>query len=144
MSESFSCKCNNGYSGDGFSCADINAGADGSNSCDYKSACIINDGGYTCDWPFWIRKRRLKLLRYHRIITGQNKCDMNATCSNIAGGFTFTCNNGNDSLCADFNEGYGANSCDANAYCDNTDGGYDYECNAGYARNENVRIMCQQ
>ena len=62
-------------------------------------------------------------------------CDTNATCTDLACGFTCACNPGFDgdgATCADIDE-CATGPCDANATCVNTPGSYTCTCDAGYA-----------
>ena len=44
----FRCVCDNGFSGDGFNCTDINECLDEPNLCE-NGACINTDGSFSCD-----------------------------------------------------------------------------------------------
>ena len=44
----FRCICDNGFSGDGFNCTDINECLDEPNLCE-NGACINTDGSFSCD-----------------------------------------------------------------------------------------------
>ena len=44
----FSCACNDGYSGDGVSCADLNECALETDNCDANASCFNTDGAFSC------------------------------------------------------------------------------------------------
>ena len=43
----FSCKCTDGYDGDGYTCNDINE-CDKSDTCDARATCVNHDGTFSC------------------------------------------------------------------------------------------------
>ena len=46
---SFSCECNDGVSGDGTSCADIDECTLDMNTCHTKANCLNSDGSFLCE-----------------------------------------------------------------------------------------------
>ncbi|XP_066282660.1 fibulin-1-like [Branchiostoma lanceolatum] len=48
---SFTCACNDGFSGDGVTCTDINECADGTDNCGEGATCDNTDGSFTCSCP---------------------------------------------------------------------------------------------
>ncbi len=69
-------------------------------------------------------------------VPGTSPCDPNAACTDVAGGFTCSCNagyTGDGVTCTDVDEcATGADNCNADATCTNTAGSFTCACNAGY------------
>jgi len=68
-----------------------------------------------------------------------DNCDANATCNNMVGSFSCTCNagfSGNGVTCTDIDEcSANSDNCDANAVCANTVGSFSCTCNMGFSGN---------
>ena len=149
-----------GYSGDGLTCTNIDECADSAlNNCDVNASCVDNDGGFSCFCNIGyegdgvtcldIDECSIPLLR--EVL--ENNCHANAGCVNTDGsylcgydvGYTgdgFTCENIDECDSGDNNCNANAfcidtdgshNNCDANANCVNNVGSYDCGCNDGYS-----------
>ncbi len=68
-----------------------------------------------------------------------DNCDTNATCTNMMGSFTCTCNTGfegNGVTCTDIDEcTTNTDNCDTNAMCTNNTGSFSCACNTGFSGN---------
>ena len=154
--DGYICSCRPGYKTlTSASCEDIDECAeDNLNDCDVtgpnpSTTCVNYPGGYICV----CRDGFENLISETILATGVtkefctdidecaqnnlNECDDNAACTNNAGGYFCTCNNGyqgNGFTCSDINEcsGNNLNDCDSDAICTNTAGGYFCTCNDGY------------
>jgi hypothetical protein len=91
------CKCMPGYTGDGFTCNELNECIEGIHNCHDKSACTNTFGSFTCKCN----------VGYYGIGTFCNdinecvatfgltdNCNTNAKCTNTNGSFTCSCNEG--------------------------------------------------
>ncbi len=90
---SFSCKCNDGYFGNGTQCLNKNECLDGSHTCDINAVCEDNIGSYkcTCNTGFIGDGKTCEDINECET---QTVCDINATCINNPGDFTCSCNDG--------------------------------------------------
>ncbi|XP_033106654.1 fibrillin-1-like [Anneissia japonica] len=130
---SYDCTCNEGYSGDGFECTDINE-CDQTNQCDTNAECANTAGSYDCTCNDGYEGDGSQCTDINEC-DQTNQCDTNAECANTAGSYDCTCNDGYEgdgSQCTDINECDQTNQCDTNAECANTAGSYDCTCNDGY------------
>ena len=70
---------------------------------------------------------------------GLSNCSNNATCTDVAGGFTCQCLTGltgNGYICTDINEcAQNTHQCSQHAACTNNHASYSCSCNAGYTGN---------
>ena len=146
-----------GYSGNGFSCTNINECAEnGTNDCDTNAQCSDNDGSYTCQCIDGYNGNGWSCTDINECaVSEDNDClDTIAECTNTAttletnynvngtpvyniAGDKYTCNcrsgyTGDGVKCTDTNECYESNICDINAKCLNTIGSYTCTCNAPY------------
>jgi len=139
---SFTCSCNEGYSGNGFQCQDLYK-CKGPNNCDVNAACTNTTRGgtvnsYTCECNIGFSGDGYTCQDIDECSTGEHKCLKKAKCINTIGSYTCKCSEGyalsTDGVCSDMNEcSTGEHNCDANAWCDNEIGGYTCNCNPGYA-----------
>ena len=97
-SGSFTCVCNVGYSGVGFTCTDDNEciGEGSGNNCDTNATCTNTAGSFTCDCNAGYSGDRLSCTDDDECIGegSANNCEAHATCTNTAGCFTCDCNAG--------------------------------------------------
>lgn len=125
----YTCECNTGYTGNGYSCTDINE-CD-STPCHENADCTNIDGSYHCDCVEGHFGEGHDCTVCHELSTwseeGYDVTAMAAVCP---------CNTGYEgdgSVCTDIDEcDRGTDTCDPNATCTNTDGWYICKCNPGY------------
>ena len=88
------CECNDGFSGDGLTCVDIDECASGQNSCDADATCENQPGTYTCACNPGYKGNGMSCKDIDECGEGSDDCDQNATCTNTDGGFTCACDEG--------------------------------------------------
>ena len=156
----YDCECNDGYSGDGAVCSDVNECLD-KDVCDRNAFCSNNDGSFicTCNYGYigdgFNSCDKLDDLAVYNQATQKwacptgyhgsplscnddnecylNPCSTHAFCTNSIGSFECECNDGyrgDGFICQDINE-CSTTTCD-NASCVNTDGSFYCDCNSGY------------
>ncbi|MBN1944754.1 MAG: DUF4215 domain-containing protein [Bradymonadales bacterium] len=134
---SFTCTCNDGYSGDGITCTDIDECDLGTDNCDDNATCTNTDGSFDCTCPDGYSGDGLTCTDIDECDLGTDNCDDNATCTNTDGSFDCTCPTGytGDGLvCTDIDEcALDTAGCDDNATCTNTSGGFTCSCNPGWS-----------
>ena len=106
-----SCVCDDGYTGDGLSCTNIDECADGTDDCADGYACGDTEGSFEC-------------TNIDECADGTDDCGDGYTCGDTDGSFDCT----NIDECAE-----GISTCDADASCADTDGSYTCTCDEGYA-----------
>ena len=143
---SFDCACNDGYSGNGTFCEDVNECDDAAlNQCHADSDCMNLDGGYNCtchDGYVDNNGDGFNCTDFDECADASfNDCADHAICMNEPGTYSCSCTlgyDGNGTVCEDIDECDDANGtgqvhdCDANAGCTNTDGAWNCTCNDGY------------
>ena len=77
----FECSCNDGYSGDGFTCSDSDECA--SNPCDANASCANSDGGFTCTCDSGYSGDGFSCSDVDECAS--SPCDANASCNNTQG-----------------------------------------------------------
>ena len=82
---SFTCTCNSGYFGSGFSCSDVDECS--SDPCDENATCDNIPGGHVCTCNLGFAGNGDSCADIDEC--EQDPCDSNASCSNIEGIFIF-------------------------------------------------------
>ncbi|XP_072165184.1 nidogen-1-like [Diadema setosum] len=139
---SFECRCNPGYTGDGFLCAEQQANPCENHNCDANADCYpTSNDGYTCQCRPDFTGDGFSCRR-DTINNGGNPCDTNdchryAYCYPVQDSFYCECAPGfsGDGRICERDEPVDPcenNRCDPNAQCRPVEGGYTCSCNPGY------------
>ncbi|XP_072016927.1 uncharacterized protein [Amphiura filiformis] len=91
---SFTCACNDGYTGDGITCSDMDECALNTDNCDENAVCSNNDGSFACACNAGYTGNGLTCSDKDECDLNTDNCDVNAVCSNNDGSFTCACNVG--------------------------------------------------
>ncbi|XP_072173785.1 uncharacterized protein [Diadema setosum] len=133
---SFSCRCEEGYSGDGVTCDDINECTSGASNCHSKATCTNIPGSFTCACKDGFSGDGIDCTNIDECETSGNNCDVNADCMDTQGGFACVCRTGytgDGQTCDDINEcTSGSSNCHSEAVCTNTNGSFTCACGTGY------------
>ena len=92
----YDCKCNSGYSGDGYNCQDVDECVE-ENSCTQYEICENSPGSYTCLCPegFSDEQDENQICEdIDECVHDVDECDENATCKNSVGSYSCACNGG--------------------------------------------------
>ena len=135
----YNCTCNDGYSGDGFDCADVNE-CEGDHECDENAICDNLIGGYNCTCVQGYDGSGFECADVDECDTGDHDCDDNALCDNLIGSFNCTCIEGYEGIgtigeCSDIDEcsDPDLNDCDmTNGFCVNKEGKHRCRGNEGF------------
>jgi len=128
----FSCVCNDGFGGDGVTCADQDECTLETDDCDANAACTNTAGSFTCACDEGYSGDGVTCTDDDECTLETDDCDALATCTNTPGSFECACAAGYDgdgTACSDIDEcALDIDTCDPNAACTNTVGGF--ECGA--------------
>ncbi len=138
------CHCNEGFTGDGSSCSDLDECAAGVDDCHETAVCTNQPDGEgflcECEAGYWLLDDG-SCLDSDECALGWDNCAPNATCNNTAGAFTCTCpaetldENGDGTSCPPgVNEvdDCADNPCLNGGACFDGDGTYTCECSNGF------------
>ncbi|MEZ4459947.1 MAG: EGF domain-containing protein [bacterium] len=133
----FVCTCNDGYTGDGMTCTDVDECSQDIELCDANATCTNTPGSYECACNVGYTGDGTSCGDVDECSLGTDTCDANATCTNVLGSFACDCNSGfsgSGMTCVDDNECTdGTNDCAAIAICTNTPGSFTCACPQGYS-----------
>jgi hypothetical protein len=135
----FFCACAAGYTGDGFTCTDIDECTLHLDNCGTIAACTNTAGSFTCGCPAGYSGDGVTCSDLDECALGTSNCSPDATCTNTPGAFTCACKSGftgGGVTCTDVDEcGNGTNTCKQGVACNNTPGSYTCGCSPGYVMN---------
>jgi hypothetical protein len=133
------CVCNDGFTGDGETCTDVDECETDDGGCDGDAVCVNQQGGFRCLCNEGLTGDGESCSPIQVDECGDadlNTCDPNAECDDTASGFECECPDGYDGdgkSCADVDEcDEGDDDCVADATCTNTFGGFTCECSPGF------------
>ncbi|XP_028410381.1 adhesion G protein-coupled receptor E2-like [Dendronephthya gigantea] len=136
---SYTCVCNEGFTGNGKFCHDKSECALNKHICHPQATCTNFIGSYTCTCYEGFLGNGSVCEDRNECALSNYICHPQATCTNFIGSYTCTCNegfSGNGSVCEDKNECALNNyRCHSQATCKNTIGSYTCSCNAGFTGN---------
>ena len=84
---SFTCECNSGNTGDGFTCTDINEWVQ--SPCMANAFCTNTDGSFNCSYKSGFVVDGDECVNIDEC-DSENKCSSNATCTDTSGSYICT------------------------------------------------------
>ena len=134
---SFECTCNDGYSGNGYECSEIDECSIGTHECSSNANCANTVGSYTCRCKDGFEGDGKTCSNINECY--QAPCSPSADCTDTVGSYSCVCRQGykgDGENCVDVDECLkNLHNCDINAKCANLDGGFSCACNSGYIGN---------
>ena len=88
------CVCDQGFTGDGLTCTDVDECATNNGGCDADATCTNTTGGNTCACDSGFTGDGLTCTDINECATGNGGCDANADCTNTPGSRTCACQPG--------------------------------------------------
>ncbi len=89
---SFTCSCNNGYTGNGTACINIDECLTSSHNCDMRANCSDTNGSFTCSCNNGYTGNGTTCINIDECLTSSHNCDTRANCSDTNGSFVCLCN----------------------------------------------------
>ncbi|WP_222615322.1 EGF domain-containing protein [Persicimonas caeni] len=130
------CACDEGYTGDGTTCTDVDECSDGTDDCADNATCTNTDGSFTCECDSGYTGDGTTCTDVDECANQIDNCDANATCTNEPGSFSCACDSGftgDGTTCTDVDEcATDTDNCDANATCTNEPGTFTCACDSGF------------
>ncbi|WP_373048140.1 EGF domain-containing protein [Vulgatibacter sp.] len=131
------CICNEGYAGDGATCADVDECTEAGICGGAGSFCSNLPGGYECGCLEGFEPKDGACADVDECALGTDSCAGDLVCVNRRGGFDCECPAGYHdygSGCEDVDECFlGTAGCAEEAICTNTPGGFTCACDEGYS-----------
>ena len=96
-----------GYSGDGFSCSDIDECVEDLDNCDANADCVNNQGSFSCECHSGFSGNGTSCLNVNECEENLHNCHVNAECTDSQGSFNCSCSDGYDGdgkTCIDIDE----------------------------------------
>ncbi|XP_050561369.1 protein kinase C-binding protein NELL1 isoform X1 [Spodoptera frugiperda] len=99
LNTKYTCKCNQGFQGDGLSCQDVDecqraGGLDG-HHCHSNTRCVNVVGGYVCQClPGYTRRDKFNCVEVDECAGETHGCHAHAVCTNTPGSYTCRCREG--------------------------------------------------
>ncbi|XP_028412672.1 CD97 antigen-like [Dendronephthya gigantea] len=140
MVRSYSCVCNDGFTGDGIRrCNDLDeCKSSAAQRCHPQAKCFNTVGSYYCACKTGFEGDGIKTCKDFNECASATKCHSQAKCINSVGSYSCVCNNGftGDGIktCNDLDEckSSAAQRCHSQAKCFNTFGSYNCACKKGF------------
>ncbi|XP_071487672.1 uncharacterized protein [Diadema antillarum] len=134
----FSCFCNDGWTGDGLTCSNINECENGTNNCSPFADCVDSPGSYKCLCLDGYRGTGVVCFDVDECDESSDNCTFGSRCVNTDGSFECPCLDGFNrtvnGLCEDIDE-CSMDPCSQNAGCTNFNGSFGCKCRQFYQGN---------
>ncbi|XP_028408889.1 scavenger receptor cysteine-rich type 1 protein M130-like [Dendronephthya gigantea] len=128
------CICDQGFTGDDFTCSDINE-CSTVNNCHSEAFCTNTQGSYRCTCNGGFTGNGTNCQDVDECSDSTHKCPSETNCTNTNGSYQCcrTKNSGNSSICRDVDYcSLGLHNCSGNSRCIKTDSGFTCRCNQGF------------
>ncbi|XP_046863918.1 neurogenic locus notch homolog protein 1-like isoform X8 [Xenia sp. Carnegie-2017] len=130
---SFKCQCNEGFSGNGFSCTNMNECLH--NPCDVNANCTDTEGSFKCQCSEGYSGNGFFCTNINECLS--NPCNKSANCTDNKGSYECRCKegySGNGFFCTNVDECL-SDPCNISANCTDTEGSFKCQCNEGFSGN---------
>ena len=141
---SYTCQCQNGFTGNGTTCSNVNECTSGNYSCKVNAKCKDTVGSYVCVCKngFWGNGTGGEgCANMNECTLGQHNCHSNADCVDTIGSYLCQCRKGytgTGTSCVNINECQSRTyNCQANLVCVDNAGSFECTCLNGYTKTGN-------